>query len=75
VYGEFVGGEHVEVLVDGVMVEYDKGVRSWGGSIRMKDGRGGMDATVVKCCKRCEAGGGRTYGVGELEARSSLDIV
>jgi uncharacterized spore protein YtfJ len=59
VYSKFACGEHVEVGVDGDMVEDDEGV----------------SLTIVKFGEGCGSGGGRTSGVVELEARSPLDVM
>jgi hypothetical protein len=48
VYGEIACGEYVKVGVDEVVVEGDERVSPSGAAMCGKDGRGGMDETVIQ---------------------------
>jgi hypothetical protein len=63
VNGEFTGREHVEVGVDGVVVECDKRVRPWRRTGFRQDGCRGGDKAGVECGEGGGAGGGLTDGV------------
>jgi nitrogenase subunit NifH len=56
VHGEFTRGQHVEVGVDGVIVEGDEGIYPWVESSGGEDGRGGGSEAVVELCNVVEAG-------------------
>jgi hypothetical protein len=73
--GDFAGGEHVNVLVDGVMFEGYEVVRPWCGVRVGYYGGCGWNEAGIEGGKGSGAIGGRTDSVVELKAGSPPDFV